>query len=196
MSNKLVVLVGGSASGKDSLLEKVISKDKSIHKIVSDTSRKKREGETQGKEYNFISKDKFENNISQGAYVEHRAYNKSDEGWVHYGVNSRSINTRLNQIVILDYHGYKELKNHLESIGKEDMLVGIFIDCPSSIRLQRSLSREPEASDKQVEEMCRRLIDDSRKVLIAKNKLDITLKNVTEKDLESNVEFIINLFHI
>ena len=102
----------------------------------------------------------------------------------------------LNQIVILDYHGYKELKNYLEFIGKKDMLVGIFIDCPSSIRLQRSLSREPEASDEQVEEMCRRLIDDSRKVLIAKNKLDITLKNVTEKDLESNVEFIINLFHI
>lgn len=56
----LVFLIGESGCGKTTLQENLIKYNPNLFtNIVSSTTRDMREGETDGKEYNFVSKEKF-----------------------------------------------------------------------------------------------------------------------------------------
>ena len=56
---KIIVLIGKSASGKDSIIQKLHA-DFKIPIIISHTTRPKRESELDGCEYWFVSDDYFE----------------------------------------------------------------------------------------------------------------------------------------
>ena len=56
---KLIVVIGRSASGKDTLVKGIIKKFPNLHPIIHYTTRPKRDNET-GEEYHFISMDQFE----------------------------------------------------------------------------------------------------------------------------------------
>ena len=72
MENK-VVIVGKAASGKDYLREHF--ERCGLLVCVSDTTRPKREGEVEGKEYNFIDKHTFLNRKANAKYVESGYFN-------------------------------------------------------------------------------------------------------------------------
>ena len=57
----MLVLSSPSGAGKTSICKKVISLDKKISLSVSYTTRPKRKSEKDGKDYFFVSKEKFEN---------------------------------------------------------------------------------------------------------------------------------------
>ena len=56
----MLVLSSPSGAGKTSICKKVISLDKKISLSVSYTTRPKRKSEKDGKDYFFVSKEKFE----------------------------------------------------------------------------------------------------------------------------------------
>ena len=62
MNNKgmLVVLSAPSGCGKDTVFKRLCEKRKDVVKSVSATTRKPREGEIDGVNYYFISREKFE----------------------------------------------------------------------------------------------------------------------------------------
>ena len=83
---KFTILVGKSASGKDAVRKQIL-KISSYKSIISTTSRPPREGEQEGVDYYFISKDEFIELIEDGAFAEYRKYNaidKNDENVVWY----------------------------------------------------------------------------------------------------------------
>lgn len=66
----LVVLTGPTAAGKDTIIKELVAHDPSILKVTTTTSRKMREGESEMNPYFFLSRDKFEELIAQGAFFE------------------------------------------------------------------------------------------------------------------------------
>jgi len=68
---KCVVLVGESSSGKDSIFKQLLLHDICIE-AVSHTTRPMREGETNGKEYYFISEDEFNKMVCEKEFIERR----------------------------------------------------------------------------------------------------------------------------
>lgn len=70
----LVLFSGPSGVGKDTILDVVLNKDKSLQKSVSLTTRAIRENEIDGKDYYFISFPEFERMISEGEVLEHAQY--------------------------------------------------------------------------------------------------------------------------
>ena len=59
----LIVVSGPSGCGKSTVDNVLINERQNIIMSVSDTTRAKRDGETDGIDYNFITKEKFEKNI-------------------------------------------------------------------------------------------------------------------------------------
>ena len=59
----LIVVSGPSGCGKSTVDNLLIKKRKNIIMSVSDTTRPPRNGEVNGKDYNFITAKEFENNI-------------------------------------------------------------------------------------------------------------------------------------
>lgn len=188
---KIITLTGCMGSGKDTLLNEVIRLT-DVNGIVSTTSRQMRQGEQQGREYIFVDKNKAIEMLNNGGFIEHRKYKVANgDTWI-YGIEKKSLNIKDDKvyIVIIDLKGLYELERYLDNIGQGDKLTSVYIDCNAHIRMNRALDREGILSDKQVEEICRRNLDDMMNVTPAKNYCNYSLKNETYEDLEKNIKII------
>ena len=67
----LFVISGSSGVGKSTVLKQVLARMPELQFSVSATSRAPREGETNGVQYFFVTKEAFRQMIEQGAFVEY-----------------------------------------------------------------------------------------------------------------------------
>ncbi|MBD2137152.1 guanylate kinase [Anabaena sp. FACHB-1237] len=67
---QLIVLTGPSGVGKGTLLKILLERYPQLHYSVSATTRSPRPGEINGKNYHFITRDEFEELITQGEFLE------------------------------------------------------------------------------------------------------------------------------
>ncbi len=67
----LIVISGPSGAGKDSVAQKVIENNKKIEISVSMTTREPREGEKEGKDYFYVTKNEFLEQIDKGNFLEY-----------------------------------------------------------------------------------------------------------------------------
>jgi guanylate kinase len=70
----LVVISGPSGVGKDTIIERLLELDPNLVYSVSWTTRAPRPGEVDGVSYTFVSREKFEEMIWQGGFLEHASY--------------------------------------------------------------------------------------------------------------------------
>lgn len=177
MQNKTIIcIVGKAGSGKDTILKSVcdIAKNK-VNPIISYTSRPMRQGEINGKDYYFITKEEFLNKIQNNEMIEYTEFN----GWF-YGIASDCLSEKIPNIGIFNPAGIKCLRRY------SNLKIYIFyITASSKIRLLRQLNREEEPD---VDEVIRRYQADNIDFEIC----DIYgLKNETIEDFAQIVSLII-----
>lgn len=66
----LVILIGPSGVGKSTFLERLISELRILRDVITYTTRPKRQGESEGNPYHFVTVDRFHQLKSQGFFVE------------------------------------------------------------------------------------------------------------------------------
>ncbi|MGZ4203112.1 MAG: guanylate kinase, partial [Thermoleophilaceae bacterium] len=76
----LVVISGPSGVGKDSIIERLLELDGNLKYSVSCTTRAPREGEVDGENYTFLTRERFEQMVEEGAFLEHATYNGNPYG--------------------------------------------------------------------------------------------------------------------
>ena len=76
MQNKgiLMVISGFSGAGKGTLVKKLLSEYDNYALSISMTTRGPREGEQDGREYFFRTKEQFEENIAKNGFIEYAQY--------------------------------------------------------------------------------------------------------------------------
>ena len=183
----IVCLLGKSASGKDFIMNKLV-KEYGFKRVISHTTRPIRNGETNGKEYYFISLDKFLNMSLKDNFIECREYNTKQGLW-YYGLSKHEIDlTDDNKyVVILDFNGLKTLKEYLKSVGMEDKLTSVYIEAKAQVRLQRSLNREGGMTDEQVMEVIRRFEADEKDFEGAKEYSTFAFVNNSSEENDVNL---------
>lgn len=105
----LIVISGPSGVGKDAVLKGMQSRSLPLHYVVTMTSRPPRNGEVDGEDYYFVTREKFEALIEQDEFLEHAlVYND------YKGIPKQQIRDALasNRDVILrvDVQGAKTLR--------------------------------------------------------------------------------------
>ena len=158
MGNKKGVLVlfsGPSGVGKDTVLDIVLNKDKNLQKSISLTTRGIRENEVDGKDYYFISSDKFEDMISKGQVLEYAKYGSN-----FYGTPKAPIDQWLGEgktvILKIEVQGASKIKELYPDS------VSMFVLPPSMEELENRLrSRGTESED-----------DIQRRLDIAKSEIE------------------------
>ncbi|NTU96430.1 MAG: guanylate kinase [Chlorobiaceae bacterium] len=136
---KLVVFSAPSGTGKSTLAKIVLERIPGIVFSVSATTRKQREGEKDGVNYYFLSRDEFEEKISNDGFIEHEYFFGN-----HYGTlldkTEEIIAAGKSILFDLDVKGALNLK---KLFGREALLV--FIKPPDlDVLEQRLKSRESE----------------------------------------------------
>ncbi len=190
---KIITLTGCMGSGKDTILNEVIKREKIIN-IVSTTSRPMRRGEVNGREYNFVTTEKALNMLTKGEFLEHRSYRVANgDTWI-YGIEKNSINFNDNKIyiVIVDFRGLQQMKNYLKLLD-QDKVTSFYIHTSERERLKRALSREGKMSEEKKEEVFRRNEDDKIMIEVARGYCDYTLVNEKKEDLNNCVNKIISV---
>ena len=71
---KLFVISGASGVGKSTVLAKVMAQREDVRFSVSATTRPPRLGETDGVNYYFVSRERFENMIAEDAFLEYDSH--------------------------------------------------------------------------------------------------------------------------
>ena len=71
MRNVLVVLSGPSGVGKGTVAKMLVANNKNLSLSISCTTRSPRDGEENGREYFFISKEEFKNRIANNGFLEY-----------------------------------------------------------------------------------------------------------------------------
>lgn len=76
MKNKglLMVISGPSGAGKGTVISSLINKNDNIHCSISATTRYKRDGEVDGVNYFFLTKEAFEKEIANDGMIEYANY--------------------------------------------------------------------------------------------------------------------------
>ena len=149
---KIIVLLGASATGKDTVA-KHISEKYSIPIAVSYTTRPMRSNETQGVEYYFVSDDEMHEKFKNGEVIEHTSYYIQSEDVSYTYANVTSEFEKGDYILtILNPHGLYQFK---QSLYKDD-LVSIMLNCDDRVRLVRSLNRDENVNVNEVLDRFRR----------------------------------------
>lgn len=91
-SGKLIVITGPSGVGKGTLVKLLLAHHPDLSLSISATTRSPREGETEGTDYFFLSRDQFENLIETGDLLEWAEYAGN-----YYGTPRQGVEEKLQQ---------------------------------------------------------------------------------------------------
>lgn len=141
VKGKLIVIVAPSGSGKSTLISKLKKRFPSLEESVSFTTRKPREGEENGKHYNFITVAEFEKKIGHGDFLEHALVHRN-----YYGTSKSFVVDKLMKgsdiLFDLDVQGADSMRDHF---GAEAKI--IFIAPPSLEELENRLRKRGTESE-------------------------------------------------
>ena len=107
--NIMVVLSSPSGVGKTTLTKKIQQKYKSFKISVSHTTRTPRSNEVNGVDYNFVSKDEFEDLIKKKKFYEYAKIFENYYGTLKEEVDSLILKYDL--IFDIDWQGTKQIKS-------------------------------------------------------------------------------------
>ena len=140
---KLFVISGASGVGKSTVLAKVMSERTDLRFSVSATTRSPRAGEVDGKDYYFVTKDKFLDMIERREFLEYDAHMDN-----YYGTPKAQLEEKLQTgSVILDIEPNGAFRVREE---KADVVL-IFIAPPSLETLENRLRSRGDTSEEQIQ---------------------------------------------
>ena len=128
----LAVVSGFSGAGKGTLMKALLEKHHNYALSISATTREPREGETDGREYFFVTKEAFEEMIQKGQLIEHAQYVNNYYGTPRQYVFQQMADGR-DVILEIEIQGALKIKERFP----EALL--IFVMPPSADELKRRL---------------------------------------------------------
>lgn len=136
----LLVLSSPSGAGKTTLSRKLLQTDPSISMSVSVTTRAKRPGEEDGRDYHFITKEKFVELRDAGELLEYAEVFGNFYGTPRMPVE-QALQAGRDVLFDIDWQGTQQLAQVME-----DDLVRVFILPPSAEMLrERLISRQQDS---------------------------------------------------
>lgn len=105
----LVVVSSPSGGGKGTLIRRVLSAVPNLGYSISCTTRALREGELDGREYSFISRDEFKQKIEAGDFLEWAVVHGNLYGTSHSQV-ARELNAGRDIVMEVDVQGAESVR--------------------------------------------------------------------------------------
>ncbi len=142
-ANKLFVFSGASGVGKSTVLKAVMQAHPELIFSVSATTRDPREGEVDGVNYYFVTRQAFEDMIDRGEFLEYNRHNNN-----YYGTPWPQLAQKLERghaVLDIEPNGAFNVK----AVRPDAVL--IFIMPPSWEALEQRLRGRGDTSEEQIE---------------------------------------------
>jgi guanylate kinase len=182
---KVLIFSAPSGSGKTTVVKHLLSVFPQLNFSISATTRAPRAGETNGKEYYFITQEEFERKIKQGEFLEYEeVYSGLYYGTLHSEVE-RIWEQGKTVVFDVDVKGGLNIKKQLGNNA-----LAVFLRPPSvEILMQRLRNRSTE-----VEHELQMRINKANEELSYESQYEVVIVNdILQKTLEES-ETIVKAF--
>jgi len=142
MNGAILILSGPSGAGKSTIIRQAASRIEPYYFSISSTTRAPREGERDGVEYHFVTREAFEAGIEAGEFLEYAEVHGN-----YYGTSLVPVQKALEEgklvIFDIDVQGHRLAR---ERMG--EWITSAFITPPTLMELERRLrERASDAPD-------------------------------------------------
>lgn len=160
----IVALIGESGSGKDAILNWIVSRCPELNKIVGTTTRPPRDYEIDGKDYHFIDFLNFNYKEAYNNFLDVEVFND----W-HYGISIDDLDPEKINIGVVNFQAIEQLYR-----DNRVQIYTVFINAKDKTRLLRQLNREinPDCN-----EIVRRFLADREDFNYCDLHIDLTIDN-------------------
>ena len=174
----LVILSGVSGAGKDTIKKELMKRIDNVVTLPSFTSRKPRQGEEEGNQYHFITKEEFEEKIKNNEFYEYDLHHEN-----YYGTSKKLLNDKIasGKIIVKDIE-VNGTENLIKLLKNDTRIVSIFLKVEKE-ELRRRLIERGENTEEEIEIRLGRLDYEESKI----KDYDYVLKN---DDFEKTVQII------
>ncbi|MBN0989744.1 guanylate kinase [Amphritea pacifica] len=128
----LYVISAPSGAGKTSLVKALLAQDTQVRVSVSHTTRPIRPGETDGKDYNFVTMETFDAKIQKGQFLEYANVFTNKYGTSRIWVEEQ-LSQGMDVILEIDWQGAQQVRQQMPDC------VSLFILPPSITELRKRL---------------------------------------------------------
>ena len=146
-SGILFLVSGPSGSGKTTLCRR-LAQSGAAHYSVSCTTRAPREGEVNGRDYHFLTREQFEADLAAGEFLEHAEVHGN-----FYGTLVSEVHTFLDQgkdvVMDIDVQGAAQVRAHNDP-AVQLAPVDLFVMPPDETELRRRLSNRGTDSEETI----------------------------------------------
>ena len=143
-NGELIIISGTTCAGKGTVVKKLIERNENLKVSISYTSREKRDGEIDGKDYYFVTSEEFEKKIQEGAFLE---YAKVQYG-KYYGTPKKEVQELLDHgydvILEIDVQGAQQIKEMFPQT------ILIFIMAPSMNEVKKRIKARGKETKEQI----------------------------------------------
>ena len=178
MRGKLIIVSGPSGSGK-STVTKIVKDKLNIPLSISATTRNPRDGEIDGKDYFFLSKEEFKNKIANDEFYEYAEVHGNYYGTLKKTVEE-NLDKGLNVILEIDVQGALIAKEK-----KKDAILVFFRTKDMEVLEKRLRDRKTDS-----EEVIQTRLKNAETELKYENKYNYTIVN---ENLENSIQELIDI---
>jgi len=183
MTGAILVLSGPSGAGKSTIIKESSNSIGSYYFSISTTTREPRDGEVDGVDYYFVSKESFEEDIKAGNFLEYATVHNN-----YYGTSLIPVQKALEdgKLVIfdIDIQGHRLIRAKLG-----DITTSAFITPPSIGELDYRLNIRRTDN----EDIISQRIDNAKKEIEAINEYDYVIINDEIKKASEEFTLIANV---
>lgn len=155
---KIYIIMGKSASGKDTIYRNVAAQlAQYLNTVIMYTTRPIRSGEVNGREYFYVTEDEYQNYKKLGSIIEERCYHTIHGDWKYFTVEDGQINLEQSNYIMI---GTLETYDKLIQYFGRDCIIPLYIEVDTGERLERALARERQQQNPKYTELCRRFLAD------------------------------------
>jgi guanylate kinase len=145
---KVFVITGPSGVGKGTLISRLLERVPDLELSISATTREPREGEVDGRDYHFLSREEFDRRMEEEDFLEFANYSGNRYGTLRSEVRSRLAEGR-SVVLEIEVQGARQVRAAMRES------VQVFIEPPSPAVLRQRLESRgtdsPEAIDSRLE---------------------------------------------
>lgn len=140
----MLVLSSPSGAGKSTISKRLLESETNLSMSISATTRPMRPGETDGKDYHFISEQEFHEMVQDGTFLEHAKVFGNFYGTLKGPVEDL-LSAGKDVLFDIDWQGAQQVSEHAGSD-----VVKVFVLPPSTKELERRLHTRAQDSEQVV----------------------------------------------
>ncbi|HXV06527.1 MAG TPA: guanylate kinase [Burkholderiales bacterium] len=145
MTGNLFIVCAPSGAGKTSLVNALLEREPEVELSVSYTTRAPRNGETDGVDYHFVTRDVFLAMTGRGEFLESAEVHGNLYGTSQAWIDARTREGR-DIVLEIDWQGAQQVRRLAPSA------VGVFVLPPSLEALRRRLTARGQDSSEVIEQ--------------------------------------------